>query len=525
MHRHTSSRVALARVDSTRAIAGWRRLVVMASTPRREEALIHRARRENRDTAHALAQLWRERTERLTRDLERARETYEEIKTELFRARECARAESARRVECEEALEGSRRETRLKSKEAATAETNARAMREAVEGLEGEVEALRSDNRTLRERVMEREEAMEVARAEAREAAEGERRRRETAERRREKSEKQMKSVRDAAEAKSREMMRELERERGVRARLEEERTEFEADRRRFRDFDAQLAAERVKVVEAHSAGKLAADALKEQLNKAENEALALRRMMEARSTEMANAVRSLNEELAVQHDIVERGMSARVDALRDAYDDEANRIRERANVSIDAARKSVTEANERVSRMEETCARAEAISRDALAKLKNATQATVEAEEQCERLRANMHAMGDINAKLTRRIIDGEPFVLDDELEESAKMRREPVDDFVVKTPSPMSENPRKTARKDEPVRYDARDVQHVHKELEDELAMLRVEHDAIVREIGDSSTSEGEMLTRALEDAQTRLEAKARQVKMLNSTSRHAT
>ena len=84
----------------------------MASAPRREEALIHRARRENRDTAHALAQLWRERTERLTRDLERARETYEEIKTELFRARECARAESARRVECEEALEGSRRETR-----------------------------------------------------------------------------------------------------------------------------------------------------------------------------------------------------------------------------------------------------------------------------------------------------------------------------------------------------------------------------------------------------------------------------
>ena len=38
------------------------------------------------------------------------------------------------------------------------------------------------------------------------------------------------------------------------------------------------------------------------------------------------------------------------------------------------------------------------------------------------------------------------------------------------------------KTARKDEPVRYDARDVQHVHKELEDELAMLRVGRDAIV-------------------------------------------
>ena len=61
-------------------------------------------------------------------------------------------------------------------------------------------------------------------------------------------------------------------------------------------------------MVEAHSAGRVAADALKEQLNKAENEALALRRMMEARSTEMANAVRSLNEELAVQHDIVGRG-------------------------------------------------------------------------------------------------------------------------------------------------------------------------------------------------------------------------
>jgi len=486
--------------------------------------LIHRARRENRDTAHALAQLWRQRTERLTADLERARETYEEIKSELFRAREAAQTESARRVACEEALEASRRETRLKSKAAATAETNARATREALETLEREVEALRGDNRALRERMIEKEEAMEVARAEAREAAEEERRRRETAERRREKSEKQMKSMREEAETKYREMTRELERERGVRARLEEERAEFEADRRRFRDFDAQLAAERVKVVEAHSAGKLAADALKEQLIKAENEALALRRMMETRSTEMANAVRSLNEELAVQHDIVERGMSARVDALRDTYDDEVNRIRERANVSIEAARKSAAEANERVSKMEETCARAETISRDALAKLKNATRATVEAEERCEQLRANMHAMGDINAKLTRRIIDGEPFVLDDELEESAKMRREPVDDFDVKTPSPMSEKPRKTARKTEPVRYDVRDVQHVHKELEEELAMLRVEHDAIVREIGDSSASEGEMLTRALEDAQTRLESKARQVKMLNTTIRHA-
>ena len=106
------------------------------------------------------------------------------------------------------------------------------------------------------------------------------------------------------------------------------------------------LAAERVKVVEAHSAGKIAQDALREQLTKSENETMALRRMMETRSTEMANAVRQLNEELAAQHEIVERGMASRVDALRETFDDELARARERANEMIESARKSVNEAN-----------------------------------------------------------------------------------------------------------------------------------------------------------------------------------
>lgn len=38
---------------------------------------------------------------------------------------------------------------------------------------------------------------------------------------------------------------------------LEEECVEFEVDRRRFRDFEFMLAAERVKVVEVYSVGKI----------------------------------------------------------------------------------------------------------------------------------------------------------------------------------------------------------------------------------------------------------------------------
>ena len=132
-------------------------------------------------------------------------------------------------------------------------------------------------------------------------------------------------------------------------ARLEEERTEFEVDRRRFRDFDAQLAAERVKVVEAHSAGKLAADALKEQLNKAENEALALRRMMEARSTEMANApVLIAQRELAVQP----RHRRARDERARGRV---ARRVRRRGE-SHARAREREHRCGERVCRRTNGC-------------------------------------------------------------------------------------------------------------------------------------------------------------------------
>ena len=68
-------------------------------------------------------------------------------------------------------------------------------------------------------------------------------------------------------------------------------------------------------------------------------------------------------------------------------------------------------------------------------------------------------------------------------------------------------------------------RDSQHIHRELQNELSKLRVEHESIAREIGGSSGAEGEFLAKALEDAQERVESKARQVKLLNKTIRSAT
>jgi hypothetical protein len=207
--------------------------------------------------------------------------------------------------------------------------------------------------------------------------------------------------------------------------------------------------------------------------------------------------------------------MASRVDALRETFDDELARARERANEMIELARKSVTAANERVARMELTTTRAEKVSRDALMKMKRVAAASAESERECAQLRINLRAVGDINSKLTRRIIDGEPFVLDEEIDAV----REPGMDISVNTPSPASERSR-----GKPAKFDTRDIQHIQNELENELSQLRVEHESIAREISSTSGVDGEFLVKALEDAQERVESKARQVKLLNKTLRDA-
>ena len=507
---------ATRRATLARARRERRSMVVSNDARAREEDVVARARRENRDTATALVTIWKSRCEALTRDLEHAHGTYEEIKRELFRAREDAREAAAVREEMENELTRTRRLSELNSNANASAEAEIRSLRRAVEEGNRERDALDVECRAFRGELAANAENAEIERAAARGALDGERRKRESAEKRASKMERAVKAMRDEYEAKERQFLNELERERAVRARLEEERVELEADRRRFRDFESMLAAERVKVVEAHSAGKIAQDTLREQLTKSENETMALRRMMETRSTEMANAVRQLNEELAAQHEIVERGMASRVDALRETFDDELARARERANEMIESARKSVKEANERVARMESTATRAENVSRNALMKLKEIAAASADTERECAQLRTNLHAVGEINAKLTRRIIDGEPFVLDEELD----VVREPGAEMSVNTPSPASERSR-----GKPAKFDTRDIQHIHRELQNELSKLRVEHESIAREIGGSSGAEGEFLAKALEDAQERVESKARQVKLLNKTIRSAT
>ncbi|OUS46392.1 hypothetical protein BE221DRAFT_192383 [Ostreococcus tauri] len=498
----------------------------MSPAPAPPSRVVDDARARNVNTASALASIWKNRCDALTRDLERARETFEEMKRELCVHRDASERERAENATLEREIQKARLDAKENSK--------------ASERLAGEIRALTCERDNVLTEKRDVEEALERAKSEASASAltiemeraetlellDGERRARASAEKRRDKCERAMKAMREDMEAREREFANELERERVARARLEEDRVELEADRRRFRDFEQMLAAEKIKVVEAHSSNKMAQQAMQERMTKAENEAAAMRKMMESRSTEMANAVRRLNEELAVQHDVVERGMSARVDALREAFDEEIVRVRERANVMIEAARKKETAANERVKELELTVSRAEQISRDALNKLKSVSAATVEAERECEQLRASLHSLGEINAKLTRRIIDGEPFVLDDEVVDRSGARlRSPVSEMSVNTPSPPAQRARKTGPSSTgSVRYAAHDIQKIHRELEAELAKLRVEHDAIAREIGASAAAEGEMLARALQDAQERMEAKARQVKLLNSSNRNA-
>jgi len=171
---------------------------------------------------------------------------------------------------------------------------------------------------------------------------------------------------------------------------------------------------------------------------------------------------------------------------------------------------------------MERLAEHAEGVSRNAVAKLKLINSSTTALERECEHLRANLHKVGALNAKLTRRIIDGEPFVLDDERVhvENDAPRLANIEPNVA-TPSPPSERPSKTRSLSPPA--SVVDIQSILSELEIELSQVRREHDSLAREMGSTSADDGELLCAALEDARERLEAKSRQVKMLNAAVRN--
>jgi chromosome segregation ATPase len=487
-----------------------------SSPPADDESVVRM--RSNSSARDALTAVWRARAEGLTRDLERARALFSAMKDELTDARLANEDKNARLLALEkdnvelvrgaQSLEQELRRTRGEVKEL---EMDLNAERDQRERAQVEL-------RTMDERRRLAEEGLEVNAARERERVETTRARAEQAERRAGKAEKAARAARDDAERKQRELEQELERERSVRARLEQERMDLEVDRRRFHEFDSMLAQERVKVVEAHSSAKLATDALREQLHKSEDDVAQLRRTLESRSVEMANAVRALNEELAVQHDVVERGMSARVDALRDAFEDELQRVRVKAQTAIDEAKAHAKAQEERISKLEQNLGRAEHVSREALTRLKAVTKASSSLERERDTLQHKLHALGELNSKLTRRIIDGAPFVHDDELNNTAREVGEEID---VNTPSPARPRSSKSRRvASSPP--DLHDIARIQEELEQELAELRMNHEAISREVRDSSVDDGEMLIRALEDASARMSQKSRQIKVLNTTLR---
>jgi len=493
----------------------------MLGVARAKREMTSPSARANACATSALVALWRTRAEALTRDLDVAKELFMEMKRELAEAR--ARGEDAKTNALAHERQFADINAKLKATEGEVEEAKALA-REMGERAREEGEARERAEAKWRESEDERralEDAHASERAREREDVEVMRARAEHGEKRAGKAEKAARAAQEEGERVKRELAGELERERAAKARLEEERVDLEVDRRRFRDFDALIAQERIKVVEAHSSAKIATDASREQARKAEDEAAQLRRTLESRSAEMANAVRTLNEELAVQHDVVERGMSARVDALRDAFEEELQRAREKSQAAIDEGKMLARAQEERIEKLEANLSRAENVSREALARLKSVIKESSSLTADRDALLNKLHALGELNSKLTRRIIDGGPFVHDDELTENGKVREE-FGEMNVTTPSPARKRSVKSRRVGTPVARDLRDVQRIQEELERELAELRLNHDAISREIRQSSADDGQMLIRALEDASTRMSAKARQIKMLNTTLR---
>lgn len=125
------------------------------------------------------------------------------------------------------------------------------------------------------------------------------------------------------------------------------------------------------------------------------------------RSADMAMAVKKLNVELKQQRMETERGMAKRVDALRVAFGNAIEEVKDVSRRALDAKNEEI---NEMKQKNEETKARFQFVekhtlkARDSIIDLANEKE---ELEEERDELRRALQRAGELNAKLTKRAMD----------------------------------------------------------------------------------------------------------------------
>ncbi len=178
-----------------------------------------------------------------------------------------------------------------------------------------------------------------------------------------------------------------------MKMKLEKERRERDTERTKLQRANEQLTNENEK--------------RKEQTNNLEEECRKANAALRERSADMALAVKKLNVELKQQRLETEKGMAKRVEALRVAFGNAIEEVKEEARVSLQnkeeesvKMQQKEEELNARMTLVEKHCLKA----RDAILELTNEKESL---EEERDELRRALQRAGEMNAQLTKRAMD----------------------------------------------------------------------------------------------------------------------
>ena len=142
----------------------------------------------------------------------------------------------------------------------------------------------------------------------------------------------------------------------------------------------------------------------KEQTNNLEEECRKANAALRERSADMALAVKKLNVELKQQRLETEKGMTKRVEALRVAFGNAIEEVKEEARVSLQNKEEESVKMQQkegiraaRMTLVEKHCLKA----RDAILELTNEKESL---EEERDELRRALQRAGEMNAQLTKQ-------------------------------------------------------------------------------------------------------------------------
>ena len=216
----------------------------------------------------------------------------------------------------------------------------------------------------------------------------------------------------------------------------------------------------------------------------------------------MATAVKWLNAELRAQREETEHGMAKRVDALRLAFGTVIEEVKEEARR---AAKWREEEMKEKEMREEETKKRFEVLERQCLRARDTILEVNGERENlerERDELRRALQKAGDVNARLTRRAVEGKVGAFESRKDTLQHQSRHQKKIEMQKTPP------------------DLRGAKALAKTLEVELEQLRSSHAKFLEGL-DSKRDEGlDKLLEKIDAVSQEIEIKATQVKLANAT-----